>query len=36
MWEVPDSGEHFESATRQGVVAVGDRNDPVPVTPNQK
>ena len=32
MREVPDTGEHLESATRHRVlsgVAVGDRNDPV-------
>ena len=37
--EVPDAGEHFKPATRHGGVsgvAVGDRDDPVLVPPNQQ
>ena len=37
--EVPDSGEHFKPATRHGVVSgvtVGDRDDPILITPNQQ
>ena len=37
MREMPHRGEHLKSTTRHGSVsgvAVGDRNDPVPLTPN--
>ena len=37
--EVPDAGEHFKPATRHGGVsgvAVGDRDDPVLVPPDQQ
>jgi hypothetical protein len=37
--EVPDSGEHLKPATRHGVVSgvtVGDRDDPILITPNQQ
>ena len=39
MREVPDAGEHFKPATRHGGVSgvtVGDRDDPVLITPNQQ
>ena len=39
MREVPDAGEHLESTTRHGLVsgvAVGDRNDPVLLAPDQQ
>ena len=37
--EVPDAGEHLKPATRHGVVsgvAVGDRDDPILITPDQQ
>ena len=37
--EVPDSGEHLKPATGHGVVSrvtVGDRDDPILITPNQQ
>jgi len=39
MWEVSDTGEHLKSTAWQGVVsgvAMGDRNDPVLLAPNQQ
>jgi hypothetical protein len=37
MRKMPHRSEHLKSTTRHGSVsgaAVGDRNDPVPLTPN--
>ena len=39
MREMPDTAQHFKPAVRYGVVSgvtVGDRDDPVLITPNQQ
>ena len=39
MREVPNTAQHFKPATRHGVVSgvtVGERDDPVLITPNQQ
>ena len=39
MREVPDTAQHFKPATRHGGVSgvtMGDRDDPVLITPNQQ